>query len=215
MGEAGSVVRAYAIAAGCGVAADPVTCLRETRLERLLAAQASRLIGLSTLMLGIDGLMAWSPTVDGEIVADQPLRLALDAGVSKPLLVGANASEGYVFAYGDGSRMGRLAYETGLRVLLGEEAAMTVIETLVPPWTADHRSAFVDVASDYLFRCPSLALARSVRAPVYVYELDHVTSFNVLETVEICADVACHGDELPFVFGLAEGACSSRVVSPC
>lgn len=206
MEEAGSVARAYAIAAGCGVAADPVACLREAPLERLLAAQASRLVGLTTLALGIDGLMAWSPTVDGEIVAGQPLHVALDAGVSKPLLVGTNAGEGYVFTYGDGGRMGRLAYETGLRVLLGEEAAMTVIETLAPPWTADHRSAFVDFASDYLFRCPSLALARSARGPVYLYEFDHVTSFNLLETVEICADVACHGDELPFVFGVAEGA---------
>jgi carboxylesterase type B len=204
--EAGTLARAYVLAAGCGEAADPVACLRRAPLERLLAAQAGRLIGLTTLALGIDGLMAWSPTVDGEIVVGQPLRLALDAGVSKPLLVGANAGEGYLFAYGDGSRLGRLAYATGLRVVLGQEAARVVLETLAPPRTADHRRAFVDFATDYLFRCPNLALARSARAPVYVYEFDHVTSFNLLETVEICADAACHGDELPFVFGVADGA---------
>ncbi len=202
---AGSVARTFVLAAGCGAAADVVACLRDAPLERLLAAQASRVVGLTALELGIDGLMAWSPTVDGETVVTQPAQVALADGISKPLLLGVNAGEGHLFTYGDGSRLGRLAYLASLRVLLGERAAGLVVEAFSPPRTADHRAAFVDFASDYLFRCPSLAIARSAQAPVYVYEFDHVSSFNLFETVEVCADVACHGAELPFVFGVAEG----------
>lgn len=203
---AGSVARTYVLAAGCGGAADAVACLRRAPLERLLAVQASRVVALTALELGIDGLMAWSPTVDGETVVDQPVQVALEEGISKPVLLGVNGGEGHFFATGDGSRLGRLAYRIGLRVVLDGKATGLVTEAFAPPRTADHRQAFVDFANDYLFRCPNLAIARSARGPAYVYAFDHVSSFNLLDTFPVCADVACHGAELPFVFGVAEGA---------
>ena len=204
--QAEDVARLFALAAGCGTRADPVACLREAPIERLLTAQASPLLALTTIDLGIDGLLVWSPTLDGTVVVDDPFRAAVANGVAKPLLLGTNADEGYVFAYGGGRRMGRLAFATAVRALLGADAAELLSTTVAPGLAADHRDAFVRFAGDYLFRCPTLALARTVRAPTYVYEFEHVPSFNLLEALPICADASCHADELAFVFGTAGGA---------
>lgn len=204
--DAGGVAPLFSLAAGCGTRVDQVACLRDAPVERVLAAQASRLLGLSVIDLGIDGLLTWSPTVDGELVVDRPMRAMLANGTSKPMLIGTNAGEGYIFTYGDGGRMGRLGYAAGVRVLLGGEAAELLATTVAPGAFADHRQAFVDLASDYLFRCANQAFARQGRAPVYVYEFDHVASFNLLDDYPVCADHACHADELPFVFGSAGGS---------
>jgi carboxylesterase type B len=201
--QAGDVARLFAFAAGCGARADTVSCLREAPVERLLAAQASPLLALNALDLGIDGLLVWSPTLDGRVVVDDPFRAAQASGVAKPLLLGTNADEGYLFAYGGGRRMGRLAFATAVGTLLGADAAELLSATVAPGLAADHRDAFVTFAGDYLFRCPNLALARTGRAPTYVYEFDHVPSFNLYEDLPVCADASCHADELVFVFGTA------------
>lgn len=74
--------------AGCGDATDSLQCLRELRFEELNAAlNTSEFSG------------AWSPQIDGDIIARYSSdQLADEAFVHIPIIDGANADEGTSFA---------------------------------------------------------------------------------------------------------------------
>ena len=142
----------------------------------------------------------YSPVVDGEVLPTTPWR-ALREGASRDveLIVGHNRDEFRLFLV-----LGRM-----LGTVTAERATST-LEAFAPD-AQGYRTAFPDasderlfelVQSDWLFRMPSLHLARDHGGRTFLYELTTAApgQGGVLG--------ACHGLDVPLVFGTRTGVLS-------
>ena len=180
--------------------------LCEVPLAELLEAQAALLTSLGDL--GGDAGMPFQPVVDGGVLPVHP-DAAIAAGTSnvEALIVGTNRDEFRLFTVGQ-----RQLDE------LDEPTLEKLVSAYIPPGTAIEAGGLVDayreaslaraaqlsrrqlfevIAGDALFRIPALRLvtAHSRIAPTYCYRFDWESPFGGLGLG------ACHGLELPFVFG--------------
>jgi carboxylesterase type B len=189
---------------GCKLTTDTLACLQHLPLKTLLKAQDASGQGMALLQQGLGAFLPWAPVVDGRLVVRQPYEAALGGGVNEPVLLGTNGSEGTIFFAGD-APIGVLGYDA-LAKLMVEPSALGELALRYPPALfGDNTNQVVHVASDGLFVCPTRDVARAARAPAYLYHFTHVTSFNLWSDIKQCRSRACHGAELPFVFGSAGG----------
>lgn len=163
----------------------------ETLLERAFSAE--------------DGLMPYTPAVDGYLLKDQPLKL-LRAGefTPVPLMVGSNQDEGNLFLLAE-----RWRHEST------EEEYTELAETYFGDWADDVLALYPPVAgemkeqlnrlfSDYFTFTPSRMTVRAVSeqvADTYFYYFTR-TPNSILGRVL----GAFHGAELAYVFGDLRGA---------
>jgi para-nitrobenzyl esterase len=186
-----------------GLTATDERGLAEVPVRAILRAQVS----LAILRAMRRGILAWQPSVDGDVLAAEPLD-GIARGVSKsvPLLVGTNRDEWNLFLIGD--RDGRRLDAAGLhrrleRALPGAGAnGRSRADLALEAYRAARSrrgagsptrlwSAF---QSDRIFHYPAAKLAEAKLAhgaPVYSY----LFAFGPPLLG------ACHGLELPFVFG--------------
>merc|ERR1712146_875438 len=73
----------------------------------------------------------------------------------------------------------------------------------------DARNVTANMATDWIFACPTRSLSRAVSdvAPVYLYQFNHSLSFGVQAwgpNYTECFGHVCHGTELPFLFGFLQ-----------
>lgn len=189
---------------GCKLASDTLACLQRLPLKTILRAQDHSGQTSAVIQQGLPAFLPWAPVVDGRLVVREPLRAALDGGVTKPLLLGTNGSEGTVFFAGD-APIGVLGYDALAKLIVGPERTAALAWRYPPSLFGDNTQQVIDAASDGLFVCPTRAVARAARAPTYLYSFDHVSSFNLWSDIGQCSQRSCHGAELPFVFGTAGG----------
>ena len=189
---------------GCKLASDTLACLQRLPLKTILRAQDHSGQTTAVIQQGLPAFLPWAPVVDGRLVVRQPLRAALDGGVTKPLLLGTNGSEGTVFFAGD-APIGVLGYDALAKLIVGPEKTAALAWRYPPSLFGDNTQQVIRAASDGLFVCPTRAVARAARAPSYLYSFDHVSSFNLWSDIGQCSQRSCHGAELPFVFGTAGG----------
>jgi para-nitrobenzyl esterase len=169
----------------------------------LLAAQAS-LLGA----LGADASMPFQPVVDGGLLPRHPdAVIASGTSNAAQLILGTNRDEFRLFTLGQ-SQLDELDDE-GLRELLraylpsdDSIAASDIVATYRDERAAgdrpvSRRELFEVIAGDSVFRIPMLRLASAHAriAPTYCYRFDWESPFANLGLG------ACHGLELPFVFG--------------
>ncbi len=204
MQEATDLGVAFGVAAGCPRRGDQLACLRAMAFEEIIDTQTSRLTVTSVLRLGADGLLLWSPTIDGEFLVGVPIGEAFVSGYDVPALIGTTSGEGVVFGHGGGARMGFIEFSVAAQVLLGRSSADLVVEEYSPGFGRDHRDAWMDVFTELVFHCPSLGLALAGRAPTHFYEFEHLSSLQLFGP-EACSEQACHGEDVPYVFGTAAG----------
>jgi para-nitrobenzyl esterase len=199
--------RAEQVAALLGV---PAT--REA-LERIDADDLVRAVGDlgASLRIGDAGLpLALLPTVEGGLLAADPARaVAGGAAASIPLLIGTTRDEAAFFAAGvpqiAGLGDGDLVRWVG-RMVPGPDEARSLVdayrsareargEPLAP------RDLWVAIASDFIFRLPSVRLADAHAAAAR----PGVGTYDYLFTWETPAFGgvlgSCHALEIPFVFG--------------
>lgn len=178
--------------------------LIEMPVPRLMQAQAR-----TTLRVGLkDGMMAWQPCVDGDLIPEQPLA-AIDRGIAAdiPILVGTNRDEYRLFTFADRDRLtdvdlvervGRIAGRAGGGA---DPRLERILETYGPRTGARDPGAndrWVALQSDRIFHFPAarLADAQSRHQPetyAYLFEWTPPLLGRRLG--------ACHGLDLPFVFG--------------
>jgi len=189
---------------GCKFASDTLACLQHLPLKTILQAQDHSGQTSAVLQQGLAAFLPWAPVVDGRLVVRQPLQAALEGGVMKPLLLGTNGSEGTVFFAND-APIGILGYDALAKLIVGQQRTAELALHYPPSLFGDNTRQVIDAAGDGLFVCPTRAVARAARAPAYLYHFDHRSSFNLWADIGQCAKDACHGAELPFVFGTAGG----------
>lgn len=142
------------------------------------------------------------PVVDYAFCPAPTLELFVRGGQAPvPLLIGTNADENNLFAamqWGPGAPRG--SFREGVRALF-HDAPSSAISELSEAYLAegqDDPAAWSALATDRDWRRPARALAgahASSGAPVYMYE------FAYKSTAMGGALGACHGLEVPFVFG--------------
>ena len=194
----------FLLRVGCKLASDTLACLQRLPLETILQAQDHSGQVHALLRQGLAAFLPWAPVVDGQLVMRQPLRAALDGGVTKPLLLGTNGSEGTVFFAND-APITVLGYDALAKLIVGPSRTAALALHYPPSLFGDNTQQVIRAAGDGLFVCPTRAVARAARAPTYLYHFDHRSSFNLWADIGQCAEDACHGAELPFVFGTAGG----------
>lgn len=190
----------YLVASGCWFKLDQLGCLRAKTTDQLLSAQKTPLLLVPTLEFGLYSLVTWAPVVDGTVITTAPIASALKDGITKPTIIGTNDQEATPFIAGFRNPIKALGYQTALATLFGPENTAQVIQAYPFDANNDNRTRLTDVANDYFFACPTRFLARTAKAPVYLYEFDHGPTLSTFPEVVACKGKACHGDELPFAF---------------
>jgi para-nitrobenzyl esterase len=168
----------------CAGADDVVSCLRAKPASELIAFGASR---------GISGA-GWAPVInpDDEFLPEHPSKLiaAGDYNRRAEVIVGSNAREWGLFqAIGQSPRPATVAQLHA--ILDGQFGPLApALKLAYPASDATANLAYVNLMTDYLFRCPARELARQVGArgtTAYLYSFEEGAAF--------------HAFELPYVFG--------------
>jgi para-nitrobenzyl esterase len=181
--------------------------LEQTSVSALLSAQRDTTLRLT---MGL-GTMAWQPSVDGDLIPTQPLEtLARGGGARVPTLVGTNRDEWKLFLIAD--RKARSLDEDALRRRLaralpdrevgGRALAQHAIEhyreaLIGPRGMPEPGDVWEAFQSDRIFHYPARRLAeeQSAHAPTWQYVFGW-TAPALRDRMG-----ACHGMEIPFVFG--------------
>ncbi len=186
-----------------GIRADDDDALANAPLGDVLRAQAS----VAVLRSMRQGLLAWQPSVDGDLLPRTALEsIAAGEGSAVPLLVGTNLEEWNLFLLGDAA--GRRLDDDGLRKRLvrslpgadasGRPHAERALEAYRHARSGRGRgsarrlwSAF---QSDRIFHFPASRLAE-----LQLQRTPHVYSYLFAWGPPLLG--AAHGVEIPFVFG--------------
>jgi para-nitrobenzyl esterase len=149
------------------------------------------------------GTLAFVPIVDGDLLQDQPVKLAQEGRTLPiPLIIGTNKHEAALFRLLRSPLMPITprAITTMFDQIAAEQPDLQL------PTMADFGSAYsgrqksrsVGMATDIGFRMPSVWLAdgHSRVAPVHLYRFDYATPVFKLLLVR-----AAHATELPYVWG--------------
>jgi para-nitrobenzyl esterase len=178
--------------------------LLEMPVTQLMQAQAR-----ATVQVGLnDGMMAWQPCVDGDLIPELPL-VAIDRGDAAdiPVLIGTNRDEYKLFTFADRDRLDDDALVERVRRIVRRSDAQedTLVERILGtygPRTGRRdpgaNERWVTLQSDRIFHYPATRLADAQsehQAKTYTY------LFEWAPPVVGRALGSCHGLELPFVFG--------------
>ncbi|CAM4427211.1 Para-nitrobenzyl esterase [Mycobacterium basiliense] len=150
------------------------------------------------------GTLAFVPIVDGDLLTDNPVKLAQE-GRSRPvpLVIGTNKNEAALFRlmrsplmpitpHAITSMFNQIAAEQpDLQLPTAEQIGSAYSQV-------GRRARPLNIATDVGFRMPSvwLAEAHSMVAPTYLYRFDYSTPLLKLVLVR-----AAHATELPYVWG--------------
>jgi para-nitrobenzyl esterase len=177
--------------------------LRELPAAQILEAQDK--VALETI--GRVALLPFQPVVDGDALPEPPLE-AIRRGLSRDVTVmaGATRDEWNLFAMMDPTlrSLDEVAVVSRLSRWLGE-SARDVVEAYraarAGRGRSDPRSLFLAIESDRVFRIPAVRLAEAQAA-------HQPRTYKYLFTWEspLFGDAlgACHGVDVPFVFGLVD-----------
>jgi para-nitrobenzyl esterase len=164
--------------------------------------QTSARVGLE------DGLMAWQPCVDGDLIPEQPLHaIARGSSADVPILIGTNRDEFKLFMAADRIRLDDRKLEERLRRLVpGDDAegnaladrALETYRRAMGPRGREASERWAAFQGDRIFHYPATRLAD--------LQSDHQPNtfaylFEWVPPVVGRALGSCHGLELPFVFG--------------
>lgn len=219
--KAAQVTRTFTDA--LGVEAASPEDLRGLSVTRIMEAQAR-----TSVRIGLDdGMMAWQPCVDGDLMTELPLA-AIDRGdaADVPMLIGTNRDEYKLFTFADRDRLDDRQLVERVRRLVRRAGAEdeSLVERLLGtygPRTGERdpgaNQRWVALQSDRIFHYPAnrLADAHSDHQPdtyAYLFEWSPPLLGRALG--------ACHGLELPFVFGsvraglLRAGLVADRAAGP-
>jgi len=171
--------------------ANPIPTLRALAPEALLAAAQPQ------MPFSAAG-NPFYPVVDGAVVPDEPALLMERGEFARvPVIVGANADEGSLFAQAVGGAS-LVSYRLVVAAAYPRHAAQ-VLARFPASTDEEARNAAADSLTAVAFTAPARRLAREVvraGAKAYVYDFTRVRPGSAGQRWG-----AFHGSELPFVFG--------------
>jgi carboxylesterase type B len=207
---ASSATESLLDATGC----KDLACLGQMDAKALAVAADSVKTRPNLLSPHLDFFLAFAPVVDGDVVLDNSLDRFRTAGVvTVPYIIGTNRDEGAMFArIAFDSSPNSALYTAAVFALFGYQAAFVRYPSDSQSPDGGNLNVVADLLTDYVFQCPSrYAASLSTAQPAFVYRFDHVLSFGAPaygDKYTYCNTRVCHGSELPFVFGTAQGLTS-------
>jgi len=197
-------------------------------LQKLPMTDVMRAQARVTGRIGLDdGMMAWQPSVDGQLITEQPLAAVARGDAAEiPMLIGTNRDEFKLFTFADRDRLDDAALVDRMRRIaerceVGDDRLADRLMGTYGPSVgtrdpgANHR--WVAMQSDRIFHYPASRLAdlQTAHQPkTYSY------LFDWRPPLLGSAVGACHGLDLPFVFGgvrstlLRAGLVADRAAGP-
>lgn len=185
----------FAKGVGCDADADVAGCLRALSAEAALRWTENAADFLSEVR--------WRPVIDGEVIPDAPEAMIADGDWGRsPVLLGTNRDELALF----------VAPPLGMPIAT-RDAYAAIVEAQFPGRAdevlaqypaeddASANDAFVRMMSDWVFTCPTRALARATSdagVPTYLYSFEQEPSNSIFGDIGVF-----HAAEIPFVFGTA------------
>ena len=171
-------------------------------LESLRAVPARKLVEIASPGEGLEVLeteLQFGPVIDGWLLpGDLPVRVAAGDIHDLPLLVGSNASEANLFL--EGMSVKGSLYRQLAGFLFGEHAG-EALDYFPVGDGEDASSALSLLFTVSEFAAPARFLARSfgpMKSKAYLYNFSRSAPGNPLG--------ACHGSEIPYVFGNFDSA---------
>jgi para-nitrobenzyl esterase len=149
------------------------------------------------------GTLAFAPIIDGDVVPDNPVKLAREGRTHPvPLIIGTNKHEAALFRWMKSPLMP--ITPQAIRAMFAEIAAeqpsleLPTEDRIRAAYRGRPKIAGMGVARDIGFRMPSIWFAEGHRevAPVYLYRFDFATPMLRLLRLG-----AAHATELPYVWG--------------
>jgi para-nitrobenzyl esterase len=203
--DEGRMVAGY-LATELGVAAER-EAIKAVPLEKLVRAASDLVVEVQTNpdparwgQLGLS-LLPFAPTVDGTVLPAAPLTsIAGGQGSNVPLLIGSNRDEARLFLVAPGT-IG-LIDDASLEAVAGGYGlsgdGLAVYRAAYPE--ASPGDLLAAVISDWFFRIPAIRVAEARDAAgaghlTWMYRFDHP------DPASNHGLGACHGVEIPFVFG--------------
>jgi para-nitrobenzyl esterase len=175
-----------------GSAADSLACLRGLSTEALLAThEEDTSSGLAQI---------FSAVVDADFLTDQPRTLFQNGNTAKvPYLLGSNNDEARLFELNTTP----VTDQAGLTAAIAQDyrdagatlAALYPVSEFDGGYPNPYQAALTSMMSDRMLICntyDSAQLSAAQAVPAYTYNFD-ISAAVILG--------ACHGSELPFVFG--------------
>ncbi|KYQ90474.1 putative cholinesterase [Tieghemostelium lacteum] len=192
---------------GCDVSDN--NCLLSASVDDILQAQ-NKSDNTFTPFAPLLTFLPWTPVVDGKLITDQPIKLIQEGNYNKvPVLLGTVHDEALLFIASVSTDISKIEFIGGIMDIFGIGNEFR-INSLYGPLQNQSSNNYMDlmgrIGTDYVFVCPTRNVAVNMAKynPVYLYQFQHVTSFNVYgNTYPMCADVVCHGLELPYIFDTA------------
>ncbi len=184
-----------------GVAASDVDRLRDVPAAALVSATDA---AFNQVPVRNPGTLAFVPILDGDVLTDYPVRMALDGRTHPvPLIIGTNRHEAALFRLMKSPLMPitPAAIKSMFAQIAAEQPDLQLptehqIAEAYPRMRSKSRG--LSIATDVGFRMPSVWLAEghSRVAPVYLYRFDYATPLLKLFLIR-----AAHATELPYVWG--------------
>jgi para-nitrobenzyl esterase len=183
-------------------------------LGALSVTEIMRAQALASVRIGLDdGMMAWQPCIDGDLIPEQPLAaVARGQAAGIPMLIGTNRDEFKLFTFTDrdkldDSRLIERVHRIAERCDLGDDRLtdrfMGTYGPMVGKRDPGANERWVSMQSDRIFHYPASRLAdfHAQHQPKTFFYL-----FDWRPPILGGALGACHGLDLPFVFGGVRGA---------
>ncbi|XP_068442813.1 cAMP-regulated D2 protein [Clinocottus analis] len=187
-----------------------LVCLLSLAPQVVLAAQMKTSSKVVNPFRFLEVFETWGPFIDGELIKEQAVT-AFQKGhwqKEKPVLLGTTSEEGVIFVYGVFKKPVSALESAVYVAAIFKQHALRILHRYLPLYRdADRRDMLAQIVTDYVFLCPSRRSARAGTAAgskLWMYAFDHVASDpRVWSNQTFCYRHACHGAELPFLFGSA------------
>ena len=172
-----------------------LTCFRSRSADEIITAQnkVNQEISSANLLLFFE---PWLPVIDNDIVHGTLIHTIRNVSFPlKSLIIGTLTDECYDMIYSAFKTNITVSEYIGMAVGLFGENALKILEHYPPISGGDQRSNIAHVATHWIFSCSTRVFARKAATYSYVfgYPYNQIISSN-------CADHACHGDEVPYIF---------------
>ena len=175
-----------------------LACFRAASPEDLIAAQivVDRMITSLQVLLFFE---PWVPVIDHRIVHGQLYQTVQNVSFAlKPLMIGSVLDEGLSFIYKQWTApITPVSYAEIAFAFFGEQV-FEVLARFPPTGMTDQRPRLSQIATQWVFACPTRLFAR--RAATYAYVFGSPLSVERRTSNEFCHGHVCHSDELPFLF---------------
>ncbi|XP_056131714.1 cAMP-regulated D2 protein [Lampris incognitus] len=201
----------FAKLANCSVS--DMACLLALPPQEVLTAQMKSSSKMVNPFRFLEMFETWGPFIDGELIREQTVT-AFQRGhwqKEKPVLLGTTSEEGVIFVYGVFTKPVSTMECTVYTAAIFKQHAVRILHKYLPLYKdADHRDMLAQIVTDYVFRCPARKSARAgvaAGSQLWMYVFDHAPwDRRIWSGLTFCYAHACHGAELPFLFGSASVA---------